>query len=89
MFDPQPFHVDEAAAARSIYGGLIASGWHTVSLFMRLLVDGLLRDSASMGSPGVDEVRWPNPVRPGDVVDRQRRHRRRLPVAQPPRPGRS
>ena len=68
MFDPQPFHVDEAAAARSIYGGLIASGWHTVSLFMRLLVDGLLRDSASMGSPGVDEVRWPNPVRPGDVL---------------------
>ena len=68
MFDPQPFHVDEAAAGRSIYGGLIASGWHTVSLFMRLLVDGLLRDSASMGSPGVDEVRWPNPVRPGDVL---------------------
>ena len=68
MFDPQPFHVDEAAAAHSIYGGLIASGWHTVSLFMRLLVDGLLRDSASMGSPGVDEVRWPNPVRPGDVL---------------------
>ena len=68
MFDPQPFHIDEAAAARSIYGGLIASGWHTVSLFMRLLVDGLLRDSAGMGSPGVDEVRWPNPVRPGDVL---------------------
>ena len=68
MFDPQPFHIDEAAAARSIYGGLIASGWHTVSLFMRLLVDGLLRDSAGMGSPGVDEVRWPNPVRPGEAL---------------------
>lgn len=66
QFDPQPFHVDEQAAAQSIYGGLIASGWHTVSLFMRLLVDGLLSRTASMGSPGVDEVRWLKPVRPGD-----------------------
>jgi acyl dehydratase len=66
QFDPQPFHIDEQAAAKSIYGGLIASGWHTVSLFMRLLVDGLLSRTASMGSPGVDEVRWLKPVRPGD-----------------------
>ena len=68
QFDPQPFHIDESAAAETIYGGLIASGWHTVCLFMRLLVDGLLSNAASMGSPGVDEVRWLKPVRPGDVL---------------------
>ena len=68
QYDPQPFHVDEAAAEQSMYGGLIASGWHTVSLFMRLLVDGLLCRAASMGSPGVDEVRWLKPVRPGDTL---------------------
>lgn len=68
QFDPQPFHIDETAAAETIYGGLIASGWHTVCLFMRLLVDGLLSNAASMGSPGVDEVRWLKPVRPGDVL---------------------
>lgn len=68
QYDPQPFHIDEDAAADTIYGGLIASGWHTVSLFMRLLVDGLLSNAASMGSPGVDEVRWHKPVRPGDTL---------------------
>ncbi|MFP6716684.1 MAG: MaoC family dehydratase [Alphaproteobacteria bacterium] len=67
-FDPQPFHIDEAAAERSIYGGLIASGWHTGSLFMRLLYDGLLSHAASMGSPGQDELRWIKPVRPGDTL---------------------
>lgn len=68
QFDPQPFHIDEAAAERSIYGGLIASGMHTCSLFMRLLYDGLLSRAASMGSPGQDEVRWIKPVRPGDTL---------------------
>ena len=68
QYDPQPFHTDEEAAKGSIYGGLIASGWHTVALFMRLLVDGLLSRAASMGSPGVDEVRWLKPVRPGDTL---------------------
>lgn len=68
QFDPQPFHIDEEAAKKTIYGGLIASGWHTVSLFMRLLSDGLLANAASMGSPGVDEVRWLKPVRPGDTL---------------------
>lgn len=68
QYDPQPFHTDEEAAKESIYGGLIASGWHTVALFMRLLVDGLLSRAASMGSPGVDEVRWLKPVRPGDTL---------------------
>ena len=67
-FDPQPFHTDEAAAQRSIYGGLLASGWHTGSLAMRLLYDGLLKDTASLGSPGMDELRWLKPVRPGDTL---------------------
>src|SRR5438128_4287878 len=67
-FDPQPFHIDEEAAKRSIYGGLLASGWHTGSLLMRILNDGLLKDTASLGSPGVDELRWLKPVRPGDVL---------------------
>jgi acyl dehydratase len=68
MYDPQPFHVDPAAAARSPFGGLIASGWHTASMFMRLWVDGLLSETASMGSPGVEQLRWLVPVRPGDVL---------------------
>jgi acyl dehydratase len=68
-WDPQPFHLDEQAAAGSIYGGVIASGWHTVCAFMRLFADGLLNRSAAMGSPGVDEVRWLRPVRPGDTLD--------------------
>jgi acyl dehydratase len=68
QFDPQPFHVDEAAARRSIYGGIIASGWHTVATLMRLMVDGYLSKVASMGSPGVDQIRWLKPVRPGDTL---------------------
>lgn len=68
QFDPQPFHVDRNAAAESIYGGIIASGWHTCSMMMRLMVDGFLRNAASMGSPGVDEVRWIKPVRGGDTL---------------------
>ena len=67
-FDPQPFHVDEEAAKHSIYGGLIASGWHTCSLYMRLLCDGFLLRVHSMGSPGIDELRWLGPVRPGDTL---------------------
>ena len=67
-YDPQPFHVDEEAARASIYGGLIASGWHTTALLMRLLVDGMVNGAHSMGSPGVDEIRWLKPVRPGDTL---------------------
>ena len=67
-FDPQPFHVNEEAAKKSIYGGIIASGWHTVSILMRLMVDGLLGRAAGMGSPGVEGVRWLLPVRPGDTL---------------------
>jgi len=67
-YDPQPFHTDEEAARQSIYGGLIASGWHTCAIMMRMLYDGLLRHSASMGSPGMDNLRWLKPVRPGDTL---------------------
>ena len=67
-YDPQVFHVDPDAARASIYGGLIASGWQTVAVTMRLLVDHVFGQSAAMGSPGVDEVRWHRPVRPGDTL---------------------
>jgi acyl dehydratase len=65
-FDPQPFHVDERAAAASPFGGLVASGWHTAAMWMRLYVDAILARSSSIGSPGVEEIRWLRPVRPGD-----------------------
>jgi acyl dehydratase len=67
-FDPQPFHLDEVAAGRSIYGGLLASGWHTCAIHMRLMWDTFLKDTASLGSPGIDEIRWVLPVRPGDTL---------------------
>jgi acyl dehydratase len=67
-FDPQVFHVDEEAARRSMYGGIIASGWHTAALCMRLIVDGLVSEVVSLGSPGVDALRWTKPVRPGDTL---------------------
>ncbi len=65
-YDPQPFHVDKDAARDSAFGGLIASGWMTGSVMMRLAVDHLISPLSSMGSPGIDELRWPRPVRPGD-----------------------
>ena len=68
QFDPQPLHIDKVAAKDSIFGGVIASGWHTCGMIMRMVVDGFLNDSSSMGSPGVDEVRWILPVRPGDIL---------------------
>ncbi|WP_233800491.1 MaoC family dehydratase [Paraburkholderia sp. HP33-1] len=67
-FDPQPFHLDEAAGAESPFRGLVASGWHTCSVMMGMLVRNLLADSTSMGSPGVDEIRWLKPVRVGDTI---------------------
>ncbi|HEY3466470.1 MAG TPA: MaoC family dehydratase [Amycolatopsis sp.] len=67
-FDPQTFHVDPVAAVDGPYGGLIASGWHTASLMMRLYADNYLSPLSSLGSPGVDELRWPRPVRPGAVL---------------------
>jgi len=67
-FDPQPFHTDEKAAEASIWGGLIASGWLTGSVLMRIFYDGYLKDTAGLGSPGIDELRWLKPVRPGDTL---------------------
>jgi acyl dehydratase len=67
-FDPQPFHVDPRRAVDTPFGGLIASGWFTAGLFMRMYVDGVLRDSTSQGSPGLSELRWLAPVRAGDVL---------------------
>ena len=68
QFDPQPFHIDETAGRRSIYGNLCASGWHTCSLAMRLTVDNFLNESSSMGSPGLETLRWLKPVYPGDTL---------------------
>ena len=67
-FDPQPFHLDEAAAQRSIFGGLTASGWHTAALTMRLLVESELEPAGGIIGAGLDECRWPRPVRPGDEL---------------------
>ena len=67
-YDPQPFHIDEAAATKSIYGGLLASGWQTIGIMMRLMWDTFLSRTASLGSPGCDEIRWLKPVRPGDTL---------------------
>ena len=68
QFDPQPIHIDPAAAAKGPFNGLIASGWHTVSLVMRVLVENYIARVASLASPGVDELRWLWPVRPGDQL---------------------
>lgn len=67
-FDPQPFHTDPQAAKESPFGGLIASGWHTASSAMRLMVDNFIPRESSMGSPGIDELRWTKPVRPDDRI---------------------
>jgi acyl dehydratase len=67
-FDPQPIHTDPELAARSPFGGIIASGWHTGSLMMRLYAQNYLSPASSLASPGFDELRWPRPVRPGDTL---------------------
>lgn len=67
-FDPQPFHLDEEAGRRSVFGALCASGWHTCSMAMRLTVDNFLNESSSMGSPGLENIRWTKPVYPGDTL---------------------
>ena len=95
-FDPQSFHVDPVAAADGPFGGLIASGWQTAALTMRLLVDNYLSAEASLGGAGVDEIRWPYPVRPGDTLRVRAtvvgRHPSRLAIArtvQEPEPSRA
>ena len=72
QYDPQPFHVDEAAAKQSMYGGLIASGWHTCAMVMRMMCDAYMLQSASVGSPGIDNLKWLKPVRPGDTINARR-----------------
>ena len=67
-YDPQPFHLDERAAEDSVFGELVASGWHTVCIFNRLLVDGFIRGTANMGGRGADDLRWHQPLRPGNTV---------------------
>jgi acyl dehydratase len=67
-FDPQPMHLEPEAAARGPFAGLIASGWHTAAIMMRLFVDHFLPGHASLASPGADELRWTLPVRPGDAL---------------------
>src|SRR5882724_6480624 len=73
QFDPQPMHLDEVAAAKTMLGGLGASGWHTCCVMMKMIADGVLLDSASMGAPGIDEVKWLKPVRPGDSLRSEER----------------
>ena len=68
QFDPQPFHLDQERAEKSVFGGLVASGWHTACMVMRLMVDHYLSEVSSEGSPGIDELRWLRPVRPGDQL---------------------
>ncbi len=68
QFDPQPFHLDDAAARQTHFGGLAASGWHTCAMMMSLLVERWFSHSAGLGSPGFDDLRWLRPVRPGDVL---------------------
>jgi acyl dehydratase len=68
QFDPQPFHTDALAADKTVFGGLIASGWHTCAVGMRLMVESYLGKTASLGSPGIDSIRWLKPVRPGDTL---------------------
>lgn len=68
QFDPQPFHLDEEAARGTLFGGLCASGWHTCAMTMRMMCDGYLLDAASLGSPGIDALRWLKPVHPGDTL---------------------
>ena len=67
-FDPQPFHLDDAAAKASLFGALAASGWHTCAMAMRMMCDAYLLDSSSLGSPGLDQLRWARPVYAGDVL---------------------
>lgn len=67
-YDPQPFHLDDDSAARTFLRGLCASGWHSCAMFMRMMIDGWLGATASMGSPGVESLKWKRPVRPGDEL---------------------
>ena len=83
-FDPQPFHLDDAAARASVFGALCASGWHTCAMAMRLMVDHFLRESASLGSPGLESIKWLRPVFPDDTLRLQHRVVESRPMASRP-----
>jgi acyl dehydratase len=83
QFDPQPFHLDEDTARRSMFGGLIASGWHTGALFIRMVCDHAVAGAATTGALGFDDLRWLKPVRPGDVLSVETRVKEKV-----DRPGR-
>jgi acyl dehydratase len=85
-FDAQPFHTDQEAAKKTFAGGLIASGWQSCGFLMRLVADGFINDSSSMGAPGVEELKWLKPVRPGDRL-RARRTVLESKTSQPARDG--
>lgn len=87
QFDPQPFHLDEAAGARSVFGKLCASDWHTCAMAMRLTVDNFLSHAASMGSPGLENLRWLRPVFPGDTLRLQHTILESRPLASRPDTG--
>lgn len=86
-YDPQPFHLDEAAGRASLFGGLCASGWHTCAMAMRLTVDNFLRHSSSLGSPGLENLRWLKPVYPGDTLSLRHRITESRPLASRPDTG--
>lgn len=67
-YDPQSFHLDEEAAKSSLFGGLIASGWQSAAIYMRIFVQTMMAKAAGMGSPGIEDLRWKRPVRPGDTL---------------------
>ena len=87
-YDPQPMHTDPDAAARGRFGGLIASGWHTGAMMMRLFADNFLSPASSLASPGLDELRWHLPVRPGDLLSLRVTILEARPLAQEPGAGR-
>ena len=81
QFDPQPFHLDEEAAQASVFGSLCASGWHTCAMAMRLMVDNFLSEAASLGSPGLESLKWLKPVFPGDALTLRHTTLERRPMA--------
>lgn len=87
QFDPQPFHLDDEAAKASVFGGLCASGWHTCAMAMRLMVDHFLSEAASLGSPGLESIKWLKPVFPGDTLRLQHRVVDSRPLASRPEVG--
>jgi len=87
QFDPQPFHLDEQAAKASLFGGLCASGWHTCAMTMRMMCDEYLLDSAGLGSPGLDNIRWLKPVFPDDVLSMRHEILEARPMASKPKVG--